>query len=133
MNHTEVNDGIREVVADLLIRGHKKTNVGKSLLGPSGYTQLLKFLEEDISKRTDFGIKPLQKIARLLDYDVEIVFVDKEFNGDSSIKDQNAKFMTELKDGIANFLSENKNGPSIQQEAIKKRSSLDDVIDDIIG
>jgi hypothetical protein len=132
MNHSEVNSNIREVVADLLSRGHKKTNIGKSLLGPSGYTQLLKFLDEDMTTRSDFGIKPLQKIANLLDCEVQIVFVDKEFQDGDILKNQNHKFINELKDGIANFLSENTSGPSIHQENIKRRTKLDDIIDEVL-
>lgn len=76
-----------------------------------------------------FGIKPLQKIAKIIDYDVMIAFVPKaDVQTARFIEDCNNKFLTELSDSLDAFIS----GNFTQNKIVRtSKTQIDSILDDI--
>ncbi len=76
-----------------------------------------------------FGIKPLQKIAKIIDYDVMIIFVPQN-NSEvtKSVETCNMAFLSELSTALDDFI----NGNFTQDKIMRtSRTQIDAVLDDI--
>lgn len=104
MHVDEINDLLREMITTLIRAGWTKIKIAKILLGTNGQSQIGHLLNE--TNRSDLGIKPLTKIANLLDFEILIAFnsVDNTVLAEK-IELQNLNFMTTLKETIENYLT----------------------------
>jgi hypothetical protein len=104
MNIEEVNAMLKETVSSLVENGWSKTRIAKIMLGANGQAQIVKLLECD-DNQTALGLKPLTKIAKLMNYNLYLSFIDD--NNDQLIKNidhQNIQFFTKLKEQIELYL-----------------------------
>jgi hypothetical protein len=75
MNIQEANKTLRDLFSNLIVNGNvKKRHLCSLILGSQCEPQLDGFMNG-----RDFGIKPMEKIADSLGYDIELVFKKKPF------------------------------------------------------
>ena len=135
MNYITTNHVLRKIIQDLIDIGYKKTIIGKLLLGQSGYIPMIDFLDhEDRS----FGVKPLSRLAEVLDYEMHIVFVEKseESKDISDNLDQiNNEFFESLKDNVTKLLIEMKTEEGEKKFHIKKKrkSDIENILNQFLG
>jgi len=128
MKIEEVNDSLRSMINEKIDQGWQKTKIGKVLLGANGQAHLNHFLKvEKDGSIHNVGVKPLQKIASTIDFDVMVVFVQKD-NQEASkyIQEANMFFVSELSEALQNYLSGN---TPIPQNTNKTKKSIDVVLD----
>lgn len=125
MNNIETNQILRQVIQELVDLGYKKTVIGQILLGQSGYVPLVNFLDDE---NKVFGIKPLSRLCQILDYDLHVVFVDKN-NKDSSetLDSLNNEFFTCLKTNIVTVLNDLKTEEGAKKYSIKRKRKSDTI------
>jgi len=111
MLKTEVNTLFRDLVDRITKRGFKITTIGKLIFGSNAYSQIQRFikgLEVDTESHIEFGYSPLNKIGRLLDYDLHLVYVKRNDNIFAKVLyDRNNEFIEDLEIHIMNYLSNN--------------------------
>jgi len=132
MKIEEVNEMLRTMINDKINQGWQKTKIGKVLLGANGQAHLNHFLKvEDDGSIHNIGIKPLQKIATTIDYDVMVTFVPKGNTGAVNyIKDCNSYFINELSKALYDYLSGDTPIPHVGN---KTKSSVELVLDEMLG
>lgn len=129
----DVNIALRGMVTRLINQGWVKTQVGRILLGSNGQAHLNHWLKNnEAGAPNDFGIRPLQKVAALIDYEAHIVFLPTTNNEQAIeyLENQNNAFITELETRMTNVLSNNIPAAKITKTS---RGQIDNVLDDIIG
>jgi hypothetical protein len=126
MNYIDINDLLRVVSRKVIGMGHKKTQIGKVLFGSSCYPMFQNFI--DPNKETDFGIKPLEKTAAVLEHELMLVFVDpnKQDPIVDDIREHNRQFVIELEDYLTVALT--KKGEAKR----KTKSSLDSAVENLL-
>ena len=127
----ELNNSLRGMINKLLESGWVKTTVGKTLLGTNGQAHMNHWLKDDDGKSNDFGIKPLERIGNLIEYETHIVYVnpeDTEFK--KLLEDKNRTFVENLETAMVNYLSNNLPSPKIARAGSSK---IDKVLDELIG
>lgn len=135
MDYVELNEQLRSMINSLLELGYKKTIIGKLLLGSSGYAPMLKFISEDKSTSTNFGVKPLTKIGNVIDYELRLVYVNK--HNDTIIEEidkMNTDFIEELRTGIVEYLDRddfNSRKPYTFNK--KRKNEFEQVLDQILS
>lgn len=126
LDYVTVNQSLRKLIQELVDIGYKKTIIGKLLLGQSGYVPMLDFLEKD---DRSFGIKPLTRLADILDSELHIVFVEKtEENYDNivnSVNSINDKFFNSLKDNVVAMLNDMRIENNSDKYHVKKKKKSD--------
>lgn len=133
MKIDEVNSILRNKILGMINQGWLKTHIGKVLLGANGQAHLNHFLKgnDETGKSNDFGVKPLQKIANVVGFDVRIAFVPQ---GNHDIEEHlstiNMNFITELEDALLNYL--NNNVTTNTNITRTSRTQIDNVLDDIL-
>jgi len=130
MKLKDLNNALRGLINNKIELGWVKSHIGKILLGANGQAHLNRFLTpNDNGIYNNFGIKPLQKIAKIIDYDVMVIFVPKnnlEIN--RAVEDCNNAFLSELSTSLDNYIS----GNFAQEKIIRtSRTQIDSVLDDI--
>ena len=133
MKIDEVNSILRNKITDLISSGWLKTHIGKVLLGANGQAHLNHFLKsnEETGQFNNFGEKPLQKIANVVDFEVHLAFIPK---GQHEPKEQisaiNMNFFNELEEALLNYLNNN----ITEHTNINKtsRTQIDSVLDDLL-
>ncbi len=125
----DTNDLIRNSINELINTGWLKTHIGKLLLGPNGQAHLNHFLKtEDNDLPNNFGIKPLQKIAQGLEYDVHVVFVHPDNTEQINIlNNANQKFVKVIMETIVEHMK-----GEHKMEIPKAKSQIDSVLDDLL-
>lgn len=123
------------MISDLIDLGYKKTIIGKLLLGSSGYAPILKFVSEDNSETTNFGVKPLTKIGNVIDYELKLVYVNKNNNTITNEIDKlNIEFIEELRNGLIAYMSRdeftNRKPYTINK---KRKNEFENVLDQILS
>ena len=127
----ELNNSLRGLVNKLIEAGWIKTTVGKVLLGNNGQAHMNHWLKSDNGKTNDFGIKPLERIGGLLEYEAHIVYVAKTDNDfKNELDSRNIQFIQNLETAMRNYLSENLPSPRITRSGGGK---IDKVLDELIG
>jgi len=130
MKLNELNTIIRSLINNKIELGWVKSHIGKILLGANGQAHLNRFLTPNPSGTyNNFGIKPLQKIAKIIDYDVMVVFVPKD-NSEicKSVEEYNDSFLQELSKSLDDYI----NGNFSQDKIIRtSKTQIDNVLDDI--
>lgn len=132
MKIDEVNSILRNKILHLINEGWLKTHIGRVLLGSNGQAHLNHFLKEDTKSGhpNDFGVKPLQKIASVIGYNVRIVFVPKnQHETEEHLEQLNMHFIEDLDQSLINYLNNNVTSPVIAKSS---RTQLDAVLDEIL-
>lgn len=77
----------------------------------------------------NFGVKPLQKISKTIDYELFIVFLPQnESETIAAIEDLNNRFFQQLSSALDNYIS----GNFVNDKIIRSsRTQIDNVLDDI--
>lgn len=132
MNYLELNSLIREKINDLVNLGHKKTIIGKLLLGSSGYAPILKFTEGD---DLNFGVKPLAKIGETTNYELHLVYLkETDFETIKLINEKNIQFSDELKVKVAEYLNSDLVNPRKDSVSMRKRKThIDNALTEILN
>jgi hypothetical protein len=120
------------MVNDLVNLGHKKTIIGKLLLGTSGYAPILKFTDtEDLN----FGVKPLAKIGETTKYNLHLVYAkESDYELIELLNSKNKEFSEELKEKLVNYLnSDELNGRKQYTLTKKRKTQIDDALNDILS
>ena len=120
MNHYEINEILIQTIQNLIDSGYKKTNIARLLLGASSASPIIKKLNTDNINNIFLGIKPFNKIANLIDYDLHLVFVKKDENLPDFLYETNIKFFNELENVIKNYM---------ENQPIKKQKINQELID----
>ena len=111
MLKTEVNTLFRDLVTRITNRGFKITTIGKLIFGSNAYSQIQRFtkgLEIDKESHIEFGYSPLNKVGRLLNYDLHLVYVKRNDNIFAKLLyDKNNEFIEDLEVHIVNYLTNN--------------------------
>jgi hypothetical protein len=133
MNQRELNDYLRGLVEQLVGEGYKATNIGKLLFGLAAFSQVQKFIKSldstDINDHTNFGIAPLTKIGKLLDYDLHLVFIsEKDKDLHRSIVQKNVDFFEELKVAIRDYLNQQSESKKSGLDSKKAEQDIDDIL-----
>lgn len=127
----ELNNSLRGLVNKLIDAGWIKTSVGKVLLGNNGQAHMNHWLKNDTGKLNDFGIKPLERIGGLLEYETHLVYVAKnDLQFKNELDSRNIQFIQSLETAMTNYLSENIPSPRIGRSGGGK---IDKVLDELIG
>ena len=129
----DVNITLRGLVNRLITQGWVKTQVGRILLGANGQAHLNHWMKNnDDGSVNDFGIRPLQKLAALIGYEVHVVFLppSKTEKDLEYIENQNNTFVTELESRVNDVLSNNIPTAKITRTS---RGQIDNVLDDLIN
>jgi len=131
MKLNELNEILRSLILNKIENGWIKSQIGKILLGPSGQAQMNRFLSPNESGiKINFGIKPLQKIARLLDYDATIIFIpNNKSEINQAVEECNMRFLSELSIALDNFIKNNFTENIIKNNS---KSEMDEIINSII-
>lgn len=127
----EVNSILRAKILHLITEGWTKTHIGRVLLGGNGQAHLNHFLKEDTKSGmpNDFGIKPLQKIAQVIGYNVCIAFVpDDSREVEEYLEQLNMVFVEDLDQSLINYLNNNTTNTKIIRTS---KTQMDEVVDDI--
>jgi|GEM_PF-6600688 len=126
----ETNDLIRECINNMIESGWLKTHIGKILLGPNGQAHLNHFLKsEDNDLPNNFGIKPLQKIGQVINFDAHVVFIHPDDTKRlMEVNEANQEFVAELAKQITDYLGDNTRKVNIP----KGKSQIDSVLDDLL-
>lgn len=130
MDYLQVNSLVRQMINELVNLGHKKTIIGKLLLGASGYAPILKFTDSD---ELNFGVKPLAKIGETTNYDLHLVYLkDTDHDLINLLNSKNQEFAEELKYKIIDYLnSDDDNKKSMGNK--KRKTQIDDALNDILS
>lgn len=135
MNYLELNDYLREQFNKLVEKGHKKTVIGKLLLGANGYAPILKFLE-NTEDSIHFGVKPLTRIGEIIDYELKLVYVKKE-NTEliEKITEQNIEFGEAINEAIDEYLNSDRALPNRRntKNTRRRKSTFDFAVNDILS
>jgi len=125
----ETNDLIRNSIVELINSGWLKTHVGKLLLGPNGQAHLNHFLKsEDNELPNNFGIKPLQKIGQVIEYDAHVVFIHPDDSEQINIVNSlNQKFVKDLLEKLIKHMK-----GEHKVEAPRTKSQIDSVLDELL-
>lgn len=125
----ETNDLIRNAIVELINSGWLKTHIGKLILGPNGQAHLNHFLKtEDNELANNFGIKPLQKIGQVIEYDAHIVFIHPDdIDQINKVNSSNQKFIEDLIDKLVKHMKGEQ-----KPEITRTKSQIDSVIDDLL-
>lgn len=135
MDYIDLNNQLRSMISDLIDLGYKKTIIGKLLLGSSGYAPILKFVSEDDSETTNFGVKPLTKIGNVIDYELRLVYVNKNNNTIiNEIDNLNVTFIEELRNSLIEYMNHddfnNRKPYTINK---KRKNEFEQVLDQILS
>lgn len=125
MNYVVVNQILRKLIQDLIDTGYKKTIIGKLLLGQSGYIPMIDFLDHE---ERSFGVKPLSRLAEVLEYDMHVVFIEKSENSKDivdNIDQINNEFFESLKTNVTKLLVEMRTEEGEKKFHIKKKRKSD--------
>lgn len=135
MDYVELNEQLRSMINSLIELGYKKTIIGKLLLGSSGYAPMLKFISEDKSTSTNFGVKPLTKIGNVIDHELRLVYVNKHNSAIiEEIDKMNNEFIEELRTGIVEYLDrDNFNSRKPYTFNKKRKNEFEQVLDQILS
>jgi len=133
MHVEEVNESLRDMISTLIQAGWTKTKIAKILLGTNGQSQIGHLINE--SEPSDLGLRPLTKIANLLDFEVLIAFnsTDNTVMAEK-IELQNLNFISTLKETIEKYLTKTELQPirlnriTINKDTIEL---LDELLDDV--
>ena len=130
MRIEEVNESLREMISVLINAGWTKTKIAKILLGTNGQSQIGHLLNE--TKQSDLGIRPLTKIASLLDFEILIAFNNIEnIKLAEKIEQQNLNFISTLKKTIENYLTKTELQP-IKMDRISVNKDTLELLDEIL-
>lgn len=137
MDYLEMNERLRKLVINLEQSGFKKTNIGKALLGVSSYSQMIKWVSDDENLRTNFNVKPLSKIADLLNCELRLVMVNPKEDPevDQLINNTNNQFLEQLRIGLIGSLNGefiDSEGGEILRQNENKKTELDNILDNIV-
>jgi len=126
-----LNDELRETLLRLEEKGYKKTDIGRLLLGSNGYSPISKFISKTADK-SEFGIKPLARIAEQAGYKLELSFVRK---GDEKITDVvnecNHNFFEELPILVERYLNNEYNNDMQKSRKTKSTEAIDEMLADL--
>jgi hypothetical protein len=131
MNASEFTSELKSLIEFFSQKGYKQTNINKLLLGSSSFTQLTKLMNDEHNE-SFLGIKPLQRMANIINYDVHVVMVPRDdTNMSESLTELNHIFLQDLKNQIINFLN---NNSTMEITTIKNKKSvnMDKIINAII-
>ncbi len=133
MDLKDTNTTLRGMVLKLINVGWVKTTIGRILLGANGQTHMNHWLNlNQDGKTTDFGIKPLSRIADLIDYEVHVVFINRSKHQSEIeiMNNLNIEFANELENSCTNALSNN----IPKTSSIKNsRSPVDNILDELLS
>lgn len=131
MKSEETNELLRSKLKEMIDSGWLKTHIGKILLGPNGQAHLNHFLKED-DLVNDFGVKPLHKIANVVNYDLHLAFIrNDDIESIKQLDDMNYDFFNTLVEDIVEYLNNNANPVNLNRSG--SRSQIDSVIDDLLN
>ena len=133
MNIENLNDLLRTMVLNLIERGWSKTKVCKYVLGEPA--QMMRFLSKDSGETVkDFGIKPLERIASLLDCSIHLVVLNNDNSEHmkltESLDNYNIEFMTNLNQNLEKLLLQNAE-QTIKNN--KKSGAVAELVDNLLN
>lgn len=135
----DINSRLRATILKLINAGWSKTPIGKVLLGSNGQSHLNHWLKGEKENGHNFGVKPLNRIAGLIDYETHIVFVKKPTDEEPNdnyqdqikmLEDQNEIFIGELEQTLTNYLTNNIQVPKSSKSG---KGQIDSLLDELIG
>ncbi len=134
----DINSRLRATIIKLINSGWSKTPIGKVLLGSNGQSYLNHWLKGENKNGHNFGIKPLNRISKLIDYETHVVFIKKpseESHNNYSdnvkyLEQQNEFFINELEDVLIEYLTNNVDMPRSSKTG---KGQIDHLLDDLIG
>jgi len=130
MNVEEVNESLRDMIKTLIQAGWTKTKIAKILLGTNGQSQIGHLLDE--TNQSDLGLRPLTKIANLLDFEILIAFNSTDNTVLSEkIEQQNLNFISTLKETIEKYLTKTELQP-IQLNRITVSKDTNELLDELL-
>ncbi len=134
MKIKEINSILRETINQIVNSGWLKTHIGKVLLGANGQAHLNHFLKvNENGIDSDFGIKPLQKIATVIDHDVMVIFVPHGNNNlVEFISNTNMEFVANLERELLTYLNNNIQKNANLRTSVPK-TQIDNVLDELLG
>jgi len=129
-----LNSELRRVLFRLESKGYKKTDIGRLLLGSNGYSPISKFLSDEMSK-TEFGIKPLGRIAEQAGYRLELSLVKKDSENNNELMEiidgQNSAFFEELPMLIERYLNKEYNQDMQKTRSSKSSKAIDAMLSEL--
>ena len=129
MQLKEINYNLITMIQTLINSGWKKTKIAQILLGQNGQTQINNLLKPN--NASNLGIKPLTKIAELLDHDILIDFNERDnLKFIEQIEQKNIKFIKSLETAIQDCL-ENIETSTLKTAAPQTNKELQILITDI--
>lgn len=131
MQLKDINYNLINMIQTLVSAGWTKTKISQILLGSNGQTQINNLLKPN--NTSNLGLKPLTKIAELLDHDILIVFNEHD-NSEfaEQIEHKNIKFIKSLEVAVQNCL-ENIEIPMLKTAVTRNNKDLRILITDIFG
>ena len=129
----DINAALRGMITKLINSGWSKTNVGRILLGANGQAHMNHWMKsKDDGSPNDFGIKPLDRIAKLLDYETHVVFVKPGENPQAIeyIDNLNNEYIQQLEKACSDVLSNNIPAPKTGKSG---KGQIDAVLDDLLS
>ena len=134
----DINSRLRATILKLINSGWSKTPIGKVLLGSNGQSYLNHWLKGENKNGHNFGIKPLNRIAKLINYEIHVVFIKKpceeEHNNYTQnvkyLENQNEVFINELEESLVNYLTTTTDMPKSSKVG---KGQIDHLLDDLIG
>lgn len=131
MTSPELNNLLRTLVISLTNSGWLKTSIGKILLGSNGQAHMNHWLKFDGEKCNDFGIKPLERIGNLLEYETHIVYISKDDRETKKLLDsKNQEFMNILETSMKDFLANKAPSPKVGRSS---NSKIDKVLEELLN
>jgi len=130
MTIDEVNDRLRDVFEGLSEKGYKKTDIGKLLLGPNGYSAMSRFIRQD-EKQMNIGIKPLSRIAEQAEYTIQLCITKKEDPIVGQISVKNNDFFQDMIPLIENYLNGEYTENMKKIRNSKTKQTLDELLSNI--
>lgn len=133
MNVKELNQQIRTMITTLIDAGWQRTKIFKIILGEAA--QLARFLSKDENgNHKDFGIRPLQRIGQIKNYDLYLVYIPSEKTPESiqlinKLNHYNTEFVKDVQTAIEQYLINNVESTKRNRTS---KSSISILVDDLI-
>lgn len=106
------NKVLKESLLQLVHNGYAKSIIGKILLGNSGAAAVMNGFNQESG--FSFGLKPLTRIAKVLDREVHLVIIDPDDPETAKLMQDisvnNVKFINDLTKRITDFMVNQESG-----------------------